>query len=171
LAPNNLHSFRASWSSIMRGVAAVRANEDNNPIFEGIDELLDNVITNCRHLLLPDANCIHFLKTIRFKHSEIRAVFLRRMFRETNSYSVRKACIECWGIWKSRPNFLGLVNRPLGAEEQKMLWAIAGNLDDEGFHFRKQNKTSFIENWKLGVEKKNTPMYSELFMTWVEDGI
>lgn len=171
LAPNNLHSFKASWSSIMRGIVAVRGNEENNPIFDGIDELLDNVINHCRHLLLPDANCIHFLKTIRFKHSDTRAAFLRRLFNETNSYSVKKACIECWGIWKSRSNFLRLVNRPLTPEEQKMLWAIAGNFDDEGFHFRKQNKTSYVEAWKLGVEKKNTPSYSELYMAWVEDGV
>lgn len=65
LDSKNLHSFRASWSTIMRGIASVRADKTYSEIFDPLDQLLDAVPEHSPHLLLPEANCLHFLKTIR----------------------------------------------------------------------------------------------------------
>lgn len=37
LRPKNLHAFRASWSTIMRGIARVRSMENYEDIFEELD--------------------------------------------------------------------------------------------------------------------------------------
>ena len=61
LDPKNLDAFRASWSKIMRGVYAVRANDEFEIIHDEIDALLDKVATGAAHLLTPEANMLHYL--------------------------------------------------------------------------------------------------------------
>ena len=127
---NNLHAFRACWSTIMRGVAAVRAKPDNEIIFESLDDMLDDVPLHSRNLLLPEANCLHYLKTIRFRKTTARAQYVSGVYSDTASETVRRACIECWRHWGDRPNFIRLRNQwqNLGAQEQRMLWLAAGDL-------------------------------------------
>ena len=127
---NNLHAFRASWSTIMRGVAAVRAKPDNEIIFESLDDMLDDVPLHSRNLLIPEANCLHYLKTIRFRKTTARAQYVSEVYSDTASETVRRACIECWRHWGDRPNFIRLRNQwqNLGAQEQRMLWLAAGDL-------------------------------------------
>ncbi|WP_213286003.1 RNA-directed DNA polymerase [Bradyrhizobium sp. sGM-13] len=43
LSPGNLHAFRASWSTIMRGIASVCAEESFRIIHEPLDKLLDDI--------------------------------------------------------------------------------------------------------------------------------
>ena len=78
LSPANLHAFRASWSTIMRGVAAVRADQTKESIFSTLDAMLDRIPTSCPHLLLPEANCLHFLNTLRFLKTDDRARYVPR---------------------------------------------------------------------------------------------
>jgi hypothetical protein len=53
----NLDSFRASWSKIMRGVYAVRANAEFSDFHAQIDQLLDRAIVAAPHLLMPKPTC------------------------------------------------------------------------------------------------------------------
>src|SRR5690606_39175272 len=70
LAPSNLHSFRASWSTIIRGVIALRSDSQFSVIHESLDLLIDSVIDHSRHLLLPEANCLHYLRALRLRKTE-----------------------------------------------------------------------------------------------------
>ena len=56
----------------MRGVYSVRANEEFEAVFEQIDGLLDGVPSSASHLLMPEANILHFLRAIRFRRTETR---------------------------------------------------------------------------------------------------
>src|SRR5690606_20219700 len=80
LSPRNLHAFRASWSTIMRGIAAVRADQAFAEIFEGLDVLLDDIPNSSGHLLASDASCLHYLRTLRFRKTERRGQYIRQLF-------------------------------------------------------------------------------------------
>ncbi|MDD9999766.1 MAG: RNA-directed DNA polymerase [Rhodospirillaceae bacterium] len=99
LEPKNLNAFRASWSKIMRGIASVRAENDNRDIFDELDELLDRVPIHSPHLLMPEINCLHYLKTVRFRRTTLRAQYVLRVYNNSSSETVKRACIECWRLW------------------------------------------------------------------------
>ena len=67
LDPKNLNSFRSSWSKIMRGVYSVRANAQFEVVYQRIDDLLDWVADAASHLLIPEANTLHYLRVIHSK--------------------------------------------------------------------------------------------------------
>jgi hypothetical protein len=96
LGPGNLNAFRASWSTIMRGITSVRADQQFETIFDDLDRLLDNVPRHSLHLLLPEANVLHYLKAIRFRRTESRGRFVSCTYDTTRSTTVRRGCIECW---------------------------------------------------------------------------
>jgi hypothetical protein len=54
LRSKNLHAFRSSFSTIMRGIATLRADTRFLPIHEQIDLLLDTVPIHSSHLLKVD---------------------------------------------------------------------------------------------------------------------
>jgi len=168
LNSKNLHSFRASWSTIMRGVAAVRSDNDNDIIFNELDEMLDQIPIHSSHLLQAESNCLHYLKTIRFKRTEKRAQFVLGTYDSTKSESVKRACIDCWRIWKDRPQFITLRNRwhTLGTEEQRMIWLAFADLGDEGRHSRSQVKLSLPKAWALGIEQDNKLTFCKLYEEW-----
>lgn len=169
LAPQNLHSFRASWSTIMKGVSAVRADERYSSIAPIIDNLLDQIPSNAPHLLLPEANCLHFMRTLRFRHTPARANFvLNQVYEVTNSESLKRACIDCWRHWGERANFTRMVNRwsSMGAEEQRMVWVAAKDFGDEGKHFRKQVGNTLANSWRLGIESEKTNSFATIFANW-----
>src|SRR5690606_16427726 len=85
LSPRNLHAFRASWSTIMRGIAAVRGDDSFLEIFDGLDELLDDIPQTSAHLLAAEASCLHYLRTLRFKKTQRRGEFIRSLFRSDSS--------------------------------------------------------------------------------------
>src|SRR3546814_1708548 len=91
LDAKNLNSFRASWSTIMRGIAAVRADDENAVIFDQLDKDLDEVPRHSRHLLVPEANLLHYLKTIRFRRTEERARYVWVVYIRTTSATVKRA--------------------------------------------------------------------------------
>ncbi|MGF1626761.1 MAG: RNA-directed DNA polymerase [Alphaproteobacteria bacterium] len=173
LDPKNLHAFRASWSTIMRGIAAVRSEADHEEIFDLLDRLLDDVPEHSAHLLLPEASCLHYLKTIRFCKTRKRAQYLLYLFEHTSTESIKRACIDCWRQWLDRPNFIRLRNRwsTLGPQAQRMVWLAAAEFGDDGKYSRLQVRKSLPNVWKLGIEQKNKSDFVSVFMDWAKDGI
>jgi hypothetical protein len=169
LDPSNLDSFRASWSKILRGVYAVRANVEFEAVFERIDELLDKIPEATPHLLMPEANVLHFLRAIRFTKTDARGAFVRRTYDQSSSSSVKRACIDCWRHWRDRGNFTRLRNQwqNLNANEQRMLWLAAGSFGDDGTHARGQLRKSLEGSWRLGFEGNNGETFSTCYQSWV----
>lgn len=172
LDARNLNSFRASWSKIMRGVYSVRANENFTAVFRQIDNLLDDVPQVVPHLLIPEANLLHYLRAIRFSKTPVRAGFVRQAYDTRKSQSVRRACIECWGHWEDRANFMTLRNnwQNLGADEQRTFWLISKKFGDEGKHARQQLKNSLSQAWRLGFENGAGSSFSSCYLEWTQNG-
>jgi hypothetical protein len=173
LDSKNLHAFRASWSTIMRGIASVRADEAYSEIFDPLDQLLDAIPEHSPHLLLPEANCLHFLRTIRFRRTQTRAEYVfNTVYSSTTSETVKRACIECWRHWKDRPSFIRMRNKwnSLGAEEQRMLWLAAVEFGDDGSNFRKQVRKTLASAWRLGIERNGKPTFESIYTRWASNG-
>lgn len=168
LSPQNLHAFRASWSTIMRGISAVRADEAFSEIFNGIDDLLDAIPKHSNHLLLTEASCLHYLRTIRFRRTDARGQYIASLFSSIPSQTVRRACIDCWRQWKDRPSFQAVRNKwnSISSEEQRMLWLAAKDFGDEGKHFRAQEKRRALKSWELGIEKDNSVTFASIYEHW-----
>ena len=171
LDPGNLDSFRASWSKILRGVYAVRANQEFEAVFEKIDELLDRIPGATPHLLMPEANTLHFLRAIRFQRTDARGKFVRQAYDRSLSSSVRRACIDCWRHWHDRASFTRLRNQwqNLGPDEQRMLWLSAGDFGDEGTHARNQLEATLEGSWRLGFETYNVDTFARCYQSWVQE--
>lgn len=171
LEPSNLNAFRASWSKIMRGIAAVRAEEEYEDIFEALDKMLDAVPSHSPSLLLPEVNCLHYLRTIRFRRTKERARYVLSTYNRTVSETVKRACLECWRTWRDRPNFIRVRNRwqNLSEQEQRMLWLAAGNFGDEGKKARDQVRTSLVSVWQLGIEGNGKGSFGSLYAEWCEN--
>ena len=106
LSENNLHAFRASWSTIMRGIGAVRNDESHHSTHESLDEHIDEVMDHSKHLLSIDTNALHFLRLLRFRQSARRSKFLVDLYNSSKRITVRRACMDCWRRWKDREQFL-----------------------------------------------------------------
>lgn len=172
LEPKNLDSFRASWSKIMRGVYSVRANDDFEPVFKQIDSLLDLLPTSVPHLLMPEANNLHFLRAIRFTRTDSRGGYVRRVFDTSSSSAVRRACIDCWRHWRDRASFNRLRNQweNLSPDEQRMLWVSAADFGDEGEKSRNQLRRSLAQAWRLGFEPDKGQTFASSFVEWTKNG-
>lgn len=168
LDPKNLDSFRASWSKIMRGVYAVRSNSEFETIFPVLDTLLDRVPGTASHLLVPEANLLHFLRAIRFVRTEARGVFVRQTYDTTSSTAVKRACIDCWRHWRDRTSFIRLRNQwsNLGPSEQRMLWLAAAEFGDEGSKTRDQLRGSLSQSWELGIETGQSLSFASCYESW-----
>lgn len=174
LDSKNLHAFRASWSTIMRGITSVRADEANSEIFDPLDQLLDAIPEHSPHLLLPEANCLHFLRAIRFRRTNTRAEYVfSTVYSSTTSETVKRACIECWRLWKDRPSFIRMRNKwsSLGTEEQRMLWLAAAEFGDDGEHFRNQVRKSLANTWRLGIERNGKSTFESIYTRWASNDI
>lgn len=170
LSPRNLHAFRASWSTIMRGIAAVRADDEFIEIEDGLDKLIDEVPEHSGHLLLAEASCLHYLRAVRFKRTEARGRFVLNVYSRTESQTVKRACIDCWRHWRDRSSFTRIRNRwgTISAEEQRMLWLAAGVFGDDGSNFRAQERRSTVSSWALGVEQCGAGSFTEIYRNWSE---
>lgn len=172
LDPKNLDSFRASWSKIMRGVYSVRANAEFKEVFDQIDSLLDVISSSSSHLLMPEANLLHYLRALRFKKTDVRGAFVRRVYDQSSSQAVKRACIDCWKHWHDRGNFTRLRNQwqNLGGGEQRMLWLAAGSFGDEGEKAQQQLRRSLGQSWRLGIESGKAPTFTTCYEEWVANG-
>lgn len=171
LSSGNLHSFRASWSTIMRGIYSLRNDSAFSSIHDELDRMVDNVLSHSSHLLVPETNILFFLRVLKCNYSESRAAFVfQEVYRQSNSAIVRRACIECWRQWQSRERFMASVNEmpQLSTYEQQMVWLMSFQFPDEGSHFRKHIKRSMKRSWELGFEDEVPSSYASLFMEWTQ---
>ncbi|GGJ06161.1 hypothetical protein GCM10007978_49700 [Shewanella hanedai] len=171
LSPENLHSFRGSWSTIIKGVISLRADEKYSGIYVLLDNLLDNIISHSEHLLLPEANCLHYLRALRLSRTNTRATYVHQKLQDSTSETIKRACLECIRSWKDRPSFIHARNKwsNLTPEVQRMLWLTSFEFGDEGKHFRLQVKNVIHRSWALGIELKDKPSFSGSYVSWVED--
>lgn len=169
LSPDNLHAFRASWSTIMRGINTLRSDKNYKSIYENLDKLIDEIITHSKHLLLPETNCLHFLRVLRNKKTNIRATFVyQNVLQKSNSETLKRACLNCMRYWKDRATFTQMRNKwnTLNSEAQRMLWLSSYEFGDAGKYFRQQVKNSLKNIWQLGFEEPNQLSFQELFTKW-----
>ena len=168
LSERNLHAFRASWATIMRGVYAIRNEEENSNIHERLDELLDEVISHSSHLASVDTNALYFLRVLRRKYTPQRATYVLQQYESAKAVSVRRACIDCWRSWKDREQFTALRAswQTLHPEEQRMVWLASSEFGDAGLHFRKQVGGTLERHWALGIESDNAPKFSTVYRDW-----
>ncbi|OOE37731.1 reverse transcriptase [Salinivibrio kushneri] len=168
LKPSNLNAFRGSWSKIMRGISKIRADNEFSQIHSTIDNSLDGVIQSCEHLLLPEANCLHFMRAIRFEVTPARSQFVRGIFNNSELETVKRACVDCWRHWGSRSQFLAESNRydVSHGELQRMLWLASYQFGDEGKHFRGRVKKKIENTWALGFEIEDSKSFAGLYKEW-----
>jgi hypothetical protein len=168
LGPKNLHAFRASWATIMRGVSALRADQTFSQLFDKIDALLDEIPTHSSHLLQAEASLLHYLRTIRFVRTTARATFVRQTFEFSQSDTVKRGCIDCWRKWKDRSMFTFLRNKwsSHSPELQRLVWLAAHDFGDEGSGFMRQVNVSLENAWRLGIEKNNKATFAGAYREW-----
>jgi len=174
LSAQNLHAFRGSWSSIMRGVASVRNKDEHRSIHPSLDLLLDQVPDHSPHLLLPDANRLHYLQTIRFQRTDARARYVNHVYDASSSTTVKRACIDCWRNWADQESFRRRWNQwgSLDAEQQRMLWLASFASGDEGDHFRKRLRSALPNAWRLGIEPIDAELtFASIYKQWAENGV
>lgn len=154
LNQQNLHAFRASFSTIMRGIANVRSDPRFQVIHEAIDNLLDGIPTHSGYLLKVDTSLLHYLRCLRFGTTPARAQLVRHLFDFAQHDAVRRACVDCWRVWKDRAAFNHLRNRwaQLTPECQRLYWLASFAFGDEGDKARLQARHAIVQSWALGVE-------------------
>lgn len=187
LSRENLHSFRASFSTIMRGIANLRREDRFASIHDGIDRLLDEVPKHSEHLLQLDTNLLHYLRTVRFRRTTSRESFVAKLFESTRLETVRRACIACWRTWADQTAFNQLRNRwpELRSESQREYWFASFAFGGEGAKARTLVRREALQMWSLGVEvqgidnisiemrkaipRGQEPLFSQVFIDWAKD--
>lgn len=186
LKEQNLHAFRSSFSTIMRGIANVRGDQTFASIHEALDILLDAIPNHSAHILTADTSMLHYLRCLRFRSTRPRALFVRRLFDTTPHETIRRGCIECWRGWRDPVAFNYLRNRwqQLTPDCQRLFWLASYELGDEGEKARLQAQRAAKQSWALGVElpfdevkdatkisklpRGNEPRFANLFIRWAE---
>ncbi|MRD72735.1 reverse transcriptase [Rhodocyclus tenuis] len=187
LNSTNLHAFRSSFSTIMRGIANLRADERFECIHERLDLLLDAVPSDSAHLLTVDTSLLHYMRCLRFRSTPKRAMYVRNLYDTTQLDAVRRVCIDCWRNWGDRRGFNLLRNRwhLMTAECQRLFWLATYKFGDEGDAVRRQFCHATPQAWALGVEvplneesdkeklKKHPrgmePRFAAVYETWAEE--
>ena len=171
LSQGNLHAFRASWSTIMRGIANLRATEDYADISEMLDQLLDFIPDHSTHLLQAEANLLHYLRTLRFTPTARRMAFVQRTYNAARSDTVKRACIDCWRHWRDRAAFTSVRGRwnELSPECHRLVWLSASFFGDQGDGFKRQVGPNLDNAWRLGIERQNVASYASIYREWCDD--
>ena len=187
LNPANLHAFRSSFSTIMRGIAHLRSDATFAAIHGIIDSLLDSVPISSGHLLEADTNRLHYLRCLRFRMTPTRRRFMQGLFEGTRSEVLQHACIDCWRNWKDRVAYNHLRNRwnQMTSDCQRVFWRATFAFGDEGEAARRQFKHALPKAWALGVEvpldeKKDAgrlkthprgaePRFATVYQEWAEE--
>ena len=154
LSQQNLHAFRTSFSTIMRGIANLRGDARFQTIHGAIDDLLDGIPQHSGHLLKVDTSLLHYLRCLRFASTPLRAQFVRQLFDTAQHDALRRGCVDCWRNWKDRGAFNYLRNRwaQLTPECQRVYWLASFGFGDEGEKARLQARHAIAQSWALGVE-------------------
>lgn len=166
----NMHSFRASFSKILRGVSQLRDEPEYATIHEAVDSLLDSVPLHSSHLLSVDSNCLHYLRALRFRRTDARAKYVASIYASGHTETVGRACIDCWRSWKDRDRFIALRSRwaTCGAGEQRMVWLAAKEFGDDGVFMKKQLRASVLSAWGLGFDNGGTDQFASAYVRWCE---
>lgn len=176
----NLHAFRSSWSTIMRGIANLRSDERFTIIFTGIDRLLDDVPNHSEHLLEVEASLLHYLRCLRFASTPARTAYVRNVYERAASDTVKRMCIDLWRHWRDRNAFTDLRNKwqRLPPDSQRLLWLASHQFGDQGEGMRRQLRGAAEQAWSLGMEsqaeggnhpRSGEPKYAELFREWARE--
>lgn len=186
LEKQNLHAFRASFSTIMRGVANLRSDVRFKTIHDALDGLLDDIPQHSSHLLKADTSLLHYLRCLRFASTPKRGPFIRQIFDSNRRNAVHRGCIDCWRGWKDRIAFNFLRNHwaELTPECQRLYWVASFDFGDEGERARLQVRRAIGQSWALGVElpfdeKKDKgklaghprgaePRFAKVYADWAE---
>lgn len=186
LRQQNLHAFRSSFSTIMRGIATLRGDTRFSSIHVKLDSLLDAVPKHSEHLLKADTSLLHYLRSLRFQSTPMRVLFVRQLFDESQLDIVRRACIECWRGWGDAVAFNYLRNRwqQMSPECQRLCWFASFEFGEEGAKARLQAKRAAGQSWALGVElpfdevkdksklsklpRGAEPRFASVFMKWAQ---
>lgn len=186
LKEKNLHAFRSSFSTIMRGIANLRHDERFSVIHGALDSLLDNVPVHSEHLLKADTCLLHYLRCLRFQSTPARVQYVRQLFDTTQLDTVKRACIDCWRGWRDGVAFNYMRNRwqQMSPECQRLYWLASYQFGDEGDRAQLQAKRAVNQYWALGVElpfdeeKDKTklsklprgaePRFAAVFMRWAK---
>jgi hypothetical protein len=168
LAEKNLHAFRGSWSTVMRGIAALRSDERFQSISDPLDHLIDLVPDHSDHLLVSEGALLHYIRTLRQCGTPRRDSLLQTIFGNGMASTLRAACIECWSSWQDRTKFVQLRNvfDSLPTTCQRQAWLMSNACGDEGHAFRRMAADRAKRNWHLGVEPPQTNSFFELFQSW-----
>lgn len=187
LKSTNLHAFRSSFSTIMRGISNLRADIRFESIHTRIDVLIDAVPAHSAHLLKVDANLLHYMRSLRFRSTSDRARYVRGLYDNTQLDVVRRACLDCWRSWADRTGFNYLRNRwsQMTAECQRLFWLATYNFGDEGDAARRQFRHEAVQTWALGVEvpldekkdkaklnnhpRGSEPRFAAIYETWAKE--
>lgn len=171
LESNNLHAFRASWSTIMRGIASLRANVEYEGIFSELDEVIDKVSVHSTHLLQAEASLLHYLRVLKFAQTPARARFVQSVYKNSSSHTVKRACIDCWRLWKDRSGFSSVSSRwsEINGECQRLTWLAAKSFGDQGDGLRRQIGPSLEQSWMLGIERKDRPTFAGIYRSWCDE--
>jgi hypothetical protein len=171
LARENLHAFRASWSTIMRGIAGLRAAPGFESIYAHIDSMLDAIPDHSSHLLQAETSVLHYLRTLHMQRTPKRTKFVQRTYDFTRSETVKRACIECWRRWKDRAAFTALRNNwsSMSAECQRLIWLAAASFGDQGDGFKRQVELNFRRALELGIERQNKATFASIYLGWCDD--
>ncbi|MCP1464527.1 RNA-directed DNA polymerase [Pseudomonas sp. S3E17] len=171
LESNNLHAFRASWSTIMRGIASLRANVEYEEIFSDLDAVIDKVSVHSTHLLQAEASLLHYLRVLKFAQTPARARFVQNVYKNSSSHTVKRACIDCWRLWKDRSGFSSVSSRwsEINGECQRLTWLAAKSFGDQGDGLRRQIGPSLEQSWMLGIERKDRPTFAAIYRDWCDE--
>lgn len=182
LRSENLHSFRSSFSTIMRGISHLRSDEAFNEIHSSIDSLLDAVPKHSGHLLEVDTNRLHYLRCLRFCKTPLRSRYIQILFEQTRSNVLQRTCIECWRSWKDSVAFNRLRNRwdQITPDTQRLLWLATYSFGDEGLAARRQFHPALPLAWSLGLEAQDVngqahhprraePRFCDLYSNWAAE--
>jgi hypothetical protein len=186
LKQQNLHAFRSSFSTIMRGIANLRADGRFSVIHSRLDSLLDDVPVRSEHLLKADTSLLHYLRCLRFQSTPARVQFVRQLFDTTQLDIVRRACIDCWRGWRDGVAFNYMRNRwqQMSPECQRLYWLATFKFGDEGDRAQQQAKRAASQSWALGLElpfdeekdksklsklpRGAEPRFAAVFMKWAK---
>jgi hypothetical protein len=180
LHASNLHAFRASWSTIMRGIAHLRADARFTSIHATLDGLIDQVPRSSSHLLEVDTSLLHYLRCLRFASTVTRTAFVHGVFNSTRLETIRRACIDCWRHWRDRTSFTDQRNRweSISSDSQRLLWLSSYGLGDQGDGMRKQLRGAARKSWTLGVEitpgqevhlRSDEPRFADIYLEWAAE--
>ncbi|NWN90523.1 RNA-directed DNA polymerase [Marinobacter adhaerens] len=185
LGAANIHAFRASFSTVMRGIAHLRSQEEFAGIHERIDALLDAVPEHSGHLLAVGTNRLHYLRCLRFSPNLHRKRYLQGLYDQTRSNALQRACIDCWRNWHDRVAFNSLRNQwnQMPSDCQRAFWLATFSFGDEGRSARRQLTPALPHAWALGTEPKidqqaqvngghpraAEPLFSDLYRGWAQE--